>query len=118
MNKKQLFYSAVAVLLAGVCGHTDADAGTVSITNNFANTVRVGIYAGASESQVTVYTAESRTYTTFATRSIDKISVVNVAGGANAPLGSYSVSNPSSTANYNVTVAPNGNVAVTPALIP
>ncbi len=117
---KKRYLAAVQAILLGslLMFQASADAGTVAINNKFANAVRVGIHAGASESQVTVYAGESRTYTTFISKSIDKINVVNTAGGANPLLGSYTVPAPSATTNYAVSVDNNGAVAVTVAVIP
>lgn len=118
MKKGYLATGLALTLFSVLLFQADAGAGTVAISNKFASTVRVGIYAGSSESQVTVYPGDSRTYTTFISKSIDKINVVNTAGGANPLLGSYTVATPSATTNYVVNVDSNGAVAVTIALIP
>ncbi len=118
MKKGYLAVGAVMMLAALLMFQATADAGTVAINNKFASAVRVGIYAGASESQVTVYPGESRTYTTFISKSIDKINVMNTAGGANPLLGSYTVPAPSASTDYTVGVDSNGAVAVTVAVIP
>lgn len=103
----------VIALMSGLLCHASADAGTVSIDNKFGNDIRVGIYAGVSESQVTVYRGEQRTYSSFVNKSISKINVVNLGGGANTELGSYTVATPSAATNYSVMVDSNGTVAVT-----
>ena len=118
MKKGYRVVGLMVLLFSVLLFQADAGAGTVAINNKFASAVRVGIHAGSSESQVTVYPGDSRTYTTFINKSIDKINVVNTAGGANPLLGSYTVATPSATTNYAVTVDSNGAVAVTIALIP
>jgi len=89
----------------------------VAISNKFAAPSGSAFRRQLGE-PVTVYPGDSRTYTTFISKSIDKINVVNTAGGANPLLGSYTVATPSATTNYAVTVDSNGAVAVTIALIP
>lgn len=118
MSKRRFFLSAAAALISIGLMHAAAHAGTVSIVNNFADAVRVGIYAGASESQVTVYAGESRNYTTFVSKSIDKIKVVNIAGGSNPVLGTYDVGNPSATNNFTVTVTAGGGVTILVSPLP
>lgn len=118
MKKGSLATGLMVLLFSVLLFQASAEAGTVAISNKFASAVRVGIYAGSSESQVTVYPGDSRTYTTFINKSIDKINVVNTAGGTNPLLGSYTVATPSATTNYAVNVDSNGAVAVTIALLP
>ena len=118
MTMRPILLTAATAVLSVTLISTVADAGTVSITNNFAQDVRVGIHAGASESQVTVYARESRTYATFANKSIDKLTVLNLAGGATTQPYIYTVSNPASSTNYTVTVETGGDVKVTVSLIP
>lgn len=107
-----------AFFFTAIFFHARAEAGTVSITNNFVHDIRVGIYAGVSESQVKVYQGEKRTYASFISRSIEKIIVLNLDGGANAQLGVHTVPNPSASTNFNVLVDATGNVSVTEAFIP
>lgn len=102
---------------AAILFHVHAEAGTVFITNNFVHDIRVGIYAGVSESQVKVYKGEKRTYGSFISRSIEKIVVLNLDGGTNAQLGVHAVLHPSASTNFNVLVDGDGNVSVTEALL-
>ena len=118
MKKVPVLLNVAATLLAISLFSGDAYAGVVSITNNFAKDVRAGLYAGASVSEVTVYAGNSRTYSTFANKSIDKISVVNITAGPDEQPYTYTVNNPSASTNFNVLVDTKGAVSVTPQLIP
>lgn len=93
-----------------------AEAGTVTMTNNFSNTVRADIWSGTSKGSLTAYAGETRDFTFFVSKSIEKIVVVNTASGAT--LVSYTVSSPSASTNYKVLVDGSGVAAVTVSLLP
>ena len=95
-----------------------ANAGTVSMTNNFSSAVRADISAGSSTGSLTAYPGETRNFPYFVSKSIDKIVVVDTANAARAPLGSYTVSSPSAAANFTIAVDTNGVAVITPALVP
>ena len=93
-----------------------AEAGTVSMTNNFSSTVRADIWAGTSKGSLTAYAGETRDFTFFVSKSIERIVLVNTANGAT--LVSYTVNSPSATTNYKVLVDASGVAAVTVPLLP
>jgi len=118
MKKIGIFSAVAAVFVSVALFHASADAGTVCITNNFSHDVRVDISAGASTSNVTVYRGDPpRTYSSFIHKSITRITVLNLDGGASAELGSRTINAPSAATNYNVIVDSNGGVAVTDSVV-
>ncbi len=93
-----------------------AEAGTVSMTNNFSNTVRADIWSGTSKGSLTAYAGETRDFIFFVSKSIEKIVVVDTASGAT--LVSYTVASPAASTNYKVLVDGSGAAAVTVSLLP